>query len=509
VLLGIVARVVALDEAVSIIVILPCPEQIRGLAGRYSVMFESLSDKLQTVFRKLSGKGRVSEADVNEAMREVRVALLEADVNFRVVKDFVARVKEKSIGVDVLESLSPAQQVVKIVNDELIGLLGGTENTLELAPIPPTVIMLCGLQGAGKTTLCGKLAAWYKKQGRNPLMVACDIYRPAAIKQLQVLGGQVKVPVFALPPEAEKSPPSIARQAIQQAKEDGYDIVLLDTAGRLAIDDELMDELGQMKAWAKPHEILLVVDAMVGQDAVNFAQQFNSKLAISGFVMTKMDGDTRGGAALSIRQITGVPIKFLGTGEKLDALEQFHADRLASRILGMGDILSLIEKAQEAVDEKKAAEMEKRLSENKFDFNDFLEQMQMMKKMGPLENIIKMLPGLGAAMPKDMQIDPKIMIRKEAIVQSMTGQERSNPQLINGSRRRRIAAGCGQSVQEINQFLSEFEQMRKVMRTAMAHKSGGKGPGGRMPGSPGAPRPAGALKKMPKGGRRFGFPFRG
>ena len=437
------------------------------------------------------------------------MALLEADVNFRVVKDFVARVKEKSVGVDVLESLSPAQQVVKIVNDELIALLGGTETGLELAPTPPTVIMLCGLQGSGKTTLCGKLGTWYKKQGRNPLMVACDIYRPAAIKQLQVLGEQVKVPVFTLPTEQEKSPPSIARQAIQQARENGNDIVLLDTAGRLAIDDELMDELGQMKAWVKPHEILLVVDAMVGQDAVNFAQQFNEKLAISGFVMTKMDGDTRGGAALSIREITGVPIKFLGTGEKLDALEPFYADRLASRILGMGDILSLIERAQEAVDEKKAAEMEKRLSENKFDLNDFLEQMQMMKKMGPLENIIKMLPGLGASLPKDVQIDPKIMVRKEAIVQSMTPKERANPQLINGSRRRRIAAGCGQTVQEINQFLSEFEQMRKVMRMAMNQKPGDKSHGGRVPGSPGTPRPAGALKKMPKGGRRFGFPFRG
>jgi signal recognition particle subunit SRP54 len=472
-------------------------------------MFESLSDKLQTVFRNLNGKGRVSETDVNEAMREVRMALLEADVNFRVVKDFVARVKEKSVGVDVLESLSPAQQVVKIVNDELIALLGGAETQVNLAATPPTVIMLCGLQGSGKTTLCGKLASWYLKQGRSPLMVACDIYRPAAVKQLQVLGEQVKAPVFALPPELEKSPPSIARQAIQQALENGNDIVLLDTAGRLAIDDELMDELGQMKAWVKPHEILLVVDAMVGQDAVNFAQQFNEKLSISGFVMTKMDGDTRGGAALSIREITGVPIKFLGTGEKLDALESFHADRLASRILGMGDILSLIEKAQEAVDEKKAAEIEKRLAENKFDLNDFLEQMQMMKKMGPLENIIKMLPGVGAALPKDVQIDPKIMVRKEAIVQSMTPKERANPQLITGSRRRRIAGGCGQTVQEINQFLTEFEQMRKMMRMAMNQQPGAKGLPKRAPGTPGPPRPAGSLKKMPKGGRRFGFPFRG
>jgi signal recognition particle subunit SRP54 len=470
-------------------------------------MFESLSDKLQSVFRKLSGKGRVSETDVAEAMREVRVALLEADVNFKVVKEFVARVREKAVGVDVLESLSPAQQVVKIVNDELIALLGGDSGRLELAPTPPTVIMLCGLQGSGKTTLCGKLALWFKKQGRNPLMVACDIYRPAAIKQLQVLGGQIDIPVFTLPEELEKSPPTIARQAIQQAAQAGNDIVLLDTAGRLAIDDELMDELGQMKAWVKPHEILLVVDAMVGQDAVTFAQRFNEKLAIDGFVMTKMDGDTRGGAALSIREITGVPIKFLGTGEKLDALEPFHADRLASRILGMGDILSLIEKAQEAVDEKQAAEMERRLSENKFDLNDFLEQMQMMKKMGPIENIVKMLPGMGAALPKDVQIDPKLMVRKEAIVRSMTQQERRNPQLINGSRRRRIAAGCGQSVQEINQFLTEFDQMRKMMRMAMAQKDGGRH-GGRMPVG-GAPRPPGALKKMPKGGRRFGFPFRG
>jgi len=469
-------------------------------------MFESLSDKLQGVFRKLSGKGRVSEGDVNDAMREVRMALLEADVNFRVVKDFVARVREKSVGADVLESLSPAQQVVKIVNDELVALLGGDRTQLELAPTPPTVIMLCGLQGAGKTTLCGKMANWFRKQGRSPLMVACDIYRPAAIKQLQVLGEQIDIPVFTLPVEQHKSPPTIARQAVQHAVESGNDIILLDTAGRLAIDDELMDELGQMKAWVKPHEILLVVDAMVGQDAVNFAQQFNDRLAITGFVMTKMDGDTRGGAALSIREITGVPIKFLGTGEKLDALEPFHPDRLASRILGMGDILSLIEKAQEAVDEKKAAEIEKRLSENKFDLNDFLEQMQMMKKMGPLENIIKMLPGVGAALPKDVQIDPKIMVRKEAIVQSMTPKERANPQILTGSRRRRIASGCGQSVQEINQFLSEFEQMRKMMRMAMAQQPGGKGHAAK---AVGAPRAPGVLRKMPKGGRRFGFPFRG
>ena len=469
-------------------------------------MFENLSDKLQNIFKKLSGKGRISETDFAEAMREVRLALLEADVNFKVVKEFVARVKEKAVGVDVIQNVQPAQFVIKIVNDELIALLGGTETQLNLQPAPPTVVMLCGLQGAGKTTLAGKLAKWFKKQGKNPLLVACDIYRPAAVKQLQVLGEQVKTPVFTLDPELEKGPPAIARQAIEFAAQNKHDIVILDTAGRLAIDDELMDELGQMKAWVKPHEILLVVDAMVGQDAVNFAQQFNEKLQITGFVMTKMDGDTRGGAAISIREITGVPIKFLGTGEKLDALEPFHADRLASRILGMGDILSLIERAQDAVDATQAAAIEKRLAENKFDLNDFMEQLQMMKKMGPIENLLKMIPGLSSALPKDMNIDPKVMPRKEAIVQSMTKAERGNPAIITASRRKRIAAGCGQSVQEVNQFLSDFDKMRQMMKMAM-----NQGPGGKKlpPGSSGSvAKPASGLKKMPKGGRRFGFPFK-
>lgn len=471
-------------------------------------MFESLSDKLQTVFRNLSGKGKVSEGDVNEAMREVRMALLEADVNFQVVKEFVAKIKEQAVGTEVLESLSPAQQVIKIVNDEMIELLGGTQTGINLSPTPPTVIMLCGLQGAGKTTLSGKLAAWYKKQGRNPLMVACDIYRPAAVRQLQVLGEQIKIPVFTLPPGDGKSPPTIARSAIQQAQQNGNDIVILDTAGRLAIDEELMDELGQMKAWVKPHEILLVVDAMVGQDAVNFAKEFNDKLGLTGFVMTKMDGDTRGGAAISIRKVTGVSIKFLGTGEKLDALEPFYPDRLASRILGMGDILSLIERAQEAVDEKKAAELEKKLRESKFDLNDFLEQMQQMKKMGPLENILKMLPGMNTQALDQVNIDPKLLARKEAIVQSMTPEERRNPALINGPRRRRIAKGCGQTVQDVNQFLNEFEQMRKMIRTMMGPGGPGKGPGG-----PGGGGGGGLLRrsgpKMPTGGRggRF-FPFK-
>ncbi|MCW3052320.1 MAG: hypothetical protein JWN14_1490 [Chthonomonadales bacterium] len=468
-------------------------------------MFESLSDKLQSVFRNLSGKGKVSEGDVNEAMREVRLALLEADVNFRVVKEFVAKVKEKSIGVEVLESLSPAQQVIKIVNDEMVELLGGTQTGITLSPEPPTVIMLCGLQGAGKTTLSGKLAAWYKKQGRNPLMVACDIYRPAAVKQLQVLGEQIKIPVFTLPPGEGKSPPTIARAAIQEAKQNGNDIVILDTAGRLAIDEELMDELGQMKVWVKPHEILLVVDAMVGQDAVNFANEFNDKLGLTGFVMTKMDGDTRGGAAISIRKVTGVPIKFLGTGEKLDALEPFYPDRLASRILGMGDILSLIERAQEAVDEKKAAELEKKLRESKFDLNDFLEQMQQMKKMGPLENILKMLPGVNSQMLDQVNIDPKLLARKEAIVQSMTQEERRNPTVINGPRRRRIAKGCGQSVQDVNQFLNEFEQMRKMIRNMMGPGGQANKPGAGGNGLGSAIRRSGP--KMPTGGKGGRFRF--
>jgi signal recognition particle subunit SRP54 len=467
-------------------------------------MFESLSDKLQGVFQKLRGKGRITEADVTEAMREVRLALLEADVNFKVVRDFIATVKEKAIGTDVLESLSPAQQVVKVVHDELVVLLGGQATSLQLAQTPPTVIMLCGLQGSGKTTLAGKLATYFKKQGRNPLMVACDVYRPAAVKQLQVLGQQVKVPVYTVPADQRKSPPAIAREAVKHATETGHDIVLVDTAGRLHIDDELMDELGQMKAWIHPHEILLVVDAMVGQDAVNFAQQFNEHLALTGFVMTKMDGDTRGGAALSIRSITGVPIKFLGTGEKLDALEPFHPDRLASRILGMGDILSLIEKAQEAVDEKKAAELEKKLRESSFDLNDFLDQMQQMKKLGPIENLMKMLPGYNSQMAEAMsQVDPKIINRKEAIVQAMTLAERRNPQILNGSRRRRIAAGCGLTVQEVNQFLNEFEQMRKMMRNMMKTMPGGKASAGIV----GAAKTLGSLRKMPKGGKskwRFG-----
>lgn len=494
-------------------------------------MFEGLSDRLQGVFQRLRGKGRVSEEDVNEALREVRLALLEADVNFKVVKDFIASIKEKSIGVDVLDSLSPAQQVVKIVNDELVALLGGSDGAtkLNLATSPPTVIVLCGLQGAGKTTLAGKMAAWFKKQGRNPLLAACDIYRPAAIKQLQILGGQVKVPVYTSPEMENKLPPAIALDAVSYATSHGNDIVILDTAGRLAIDEQLMTELSDMKSQlsrvngAFPHEILLVVDAMVGQDAVNFAGEFNSRLALTGLVMTKMDGDTRGGAALSIRAVTGVPIKFLGVGEKLDALEQFYPDRLASRILGMGDILSLIEKAQEAIDENQAAELEKKLRESKFDLNDFLSQLEQMKKLGPLENIMKMLPGVNSQMIDEFQNvnAQKVMERKKAVVQSMTIHERTHPEIINGSRRRRIATGCGQTVQEINQFLNEFEQMRKMMRTMMNQQGTGAkkkfpwgGKGNTPPAGPGL-NPSnnndGGLRKpgpkMPKGGKKRRFPF--
>ncbi len=463
-------------------------------------MFDSLSEKLQSAFSRLRGKGKVTEADVNEAMREVRLALLEADVSLKVVREFVGKVKDKALGVEVLESLQPWQQVVGIVNDELISLLGGEEATINVTGPSPTVIMLCGLQGAGKTTLAGKLGLYFKKQGRNPLLVACDIYRPAAVKQLQVLGSQISVPVFASDPVQKKSPPTIARLAVEQASKTGNDIVILDTAGRLAIDQDLMDELGQMRAMVKPTEILLVVDAMVGQDAVNFAEQFNAQLNLTGFIMTKMDSDTRGGAALSIRSVTGVPIKLMGVGEKLEALERFYPDRLASRILGMGDILSLIEKAQEAVDEKQAAALEAKLRESRFNFNDFLAQLEQMNKLGPLENIFKMVPGVNREMLDQFNsVDSqKILGRKKAIVQSMTPAERANPALINGPRRRRIANGCGQTVQQVNQFLNEFEQMRKIMRNML----------NKMPGSKGA-SVAGVLpakgRKMPKGGRGSWF----
>ena len=425
-------------------------------------MFESLADKLQDVFKRLRTKGALTEADVAEAMREVRLGLLEADVNFKVVKDFTARVRERAIGVEVLEGLHPAQQVIKIVDEELTGLLGGEQSPLTFASKVPTVIMLCGLQGAGKTTHAGKLARLLKKQGRNPLLVAGDIYRPAAIKQLQVVGEQVKTPVFTL--DGAK-PEVIAREAVAEAVRKGYDVVILDTAGRLQIDEALMSELERVKAATSPQEILLVVDAMTGQEAVNVAQGFNEKLQVTGFILTKLDGDTRGGAALSIKGVTGLPIKFVGVGEKMDALEIFYPDRMASRILGMGDVLTLIERAEEAIDQKKAAELEKKFRANKFDFEDYLDQMRQMRKMGPLDQILKLIPGLGNSEAlKGVQIDESHLAQIEGMILSMTPGERRDPNVINGSRRRRIAAGSGRTVQDVNRLLTQFEQMKKMMR---------------------------------------------
>ncbi len=425
-------------------------------------MFESLAEKLQSTFKKLRGKGSLSEQDVSEALREVRLVLLEADVNFRVVKDFVARVKERSIGKEVLESLTPAQHVVKIVNEELIALLGGSDAEFKLAQKPPTIIMLAGLQGAGKTTTAAKLANLMRKQGRRPLLVAADVYRPAAIKQLQVLGEQLGIPVFTL--GDKQDPVNIAKAAVSSAVSNGQDVVILDTAGRLHIDEDLMGELSRIKSEVSPHEILLVVDAMTGQDAVNVAEQFNSVLAVDGFVVTKLDSDARGGAALSIKAVTGKPIKFAGIGEKLDCLEPFHPERMASRILGMGDVLSLIEKAEAALDQKTTQELERKLRENKFDFEDYLSQLQQMRKMGPLDQILGMIPGLGGKKLQDVQIDESQLGRVEAIIRSMTRDERRHPEILNGSRRRRISKGSGTSVQQVNQLLKQFEQMRKMMR---------------------------------------------
>ena len=434
-------------------------------------MFESLSDKLQGVFARLRGRGRLTEQDLAEALREVRLALLEADVNFRVVKDFLLRVRERATAADVIGNLTGVQNVIRIVHDELTGMLGGLDARVNFAGKPPTVLMMCGLQGSGKTTTCAKLAAWFRRQGRQPLMVACDIYRPAAIKQLEVLGEQLKLPVYSVGDTLP--PPQIAMQALRHAATHGNDIVLLDTAGRLHIDEAMMAELEQISREVRPHETLLVVDAMTGQDAVHFAEEFHARLNVTGFVMTKLDGDARGGAALSIRSVTNVPIKFVGVGEKLDALESFHPDRMASRILGMGDVLSLIEKAQEAIDAEKAAALEQRLRANRFDLNDFLDQMQQMRKLGPIESILGMLPGMGKL--KDVKIDEKEIARKEAIVRSMTPAERRDPSLLNGSRKRRVAAGSGSTVQEVNQFLTQFEQMRRMIRQMMGAGTQPKG----------------------------------
>ncbi len=423
-------------------------------------VFESLSEKLQGVFARLRGSARLTEQDVAEALREVRIALLEADVHFRVVKEFLARVKERAAGQEVLGTLTGAQTVIKIVHDELVQMLGGEATALAFAEKPPTVLMLCGLQGSGKTTTCAKLGAWMRRQGRNPLLVACDIYRPAAVKQLQVLGEQLKMPVYT--GAAGEKPPAIAMAARRHAGAHGNDVVILDTAGRLHIDDAMMQELEQIQSTVTPTETLLVVDAMTGQDAVNFAQEFGRRLSVNGLVMTKLDGDARGGAALSVRSVTGIPIKFVGVGEKLDALDSFHPDRMASRILGMGDVLSLIERAEQALDADKAAELERHLRENRFDLNDFLEQLQQMRRMGPLDSIVKMLPGMGHL--RDVQVDERALARQEAIVRSMTPEERGDPGLLNGSRKRRVALGSGVTVAEVNQFLKQFEAMRQMIR---------------------------------------------
>ena len=426
--------------------------------------FESLSDKLQNAFSKLKGKGVITESDINAAMREVKLALLEADVNFKVVKEFVAIVKEKCLGAEVLQSLTPAQQIIKIVNSELIDLMGGSGSKLTYSPSGFTVLMMVGLQGTGKTTTCGKLASFLKQNGKKPMLVACDIYRPAAIDQLEVVGKAVNTPVFTM--RESKDPVQIALAAKEDAERKGFDVLIIDTAGRLQIDENLMEELASMKSAVRPHEILLVVDALTGQDAVNAADGFNQKLGIDGIIMTKMDGDSRGGAALSAKKVTGKPIKFLGTGEKSDALEPFHPDRLASRILGMGDMLSLIERAEQAYDEEQAEKLERKIRKNQFTLEDFLEQMGQVRKMGGLAKIMDMLPGMGGGKISEADIakGEKEFRTMEAIIRSMTLAERKNPGLLNASRRKRIAAGSGQSVNSVNKVISKYEESRKLMK---------------------------------------------
>ena len=422
--------------------------------------FEGLSSKLQEFTRKLKGKARITESDLKEMLREVKLALLEADVNYKIVKDFIATIQEKALGQDVLKSLTPGQQVVKIVKDELIELLGGTESKINFTPNPPTIIMLVGLQGSGKTTTSGKLANILRKQGKKPLLVACDVYRPAAIKQLQVVGSQLNIPVYAN--ETTKDVVQIAKQAYNIAISKLNDVIILDTAGRLHIDEELMLELRNVKAAVKPHEILLVVDSMTGQDAVNVATNFNENLGIDGVVLTKLDGDTRGGAALSVKKVTGKPIKYIATGEKMTDIEEFHPDRMASRILGMGDVLSIIEKAEETFDIEEAEKLEKQIRKGEFDLNDYLAQLKQIKKMGSLSSILKMIPGMNKL--KDVKVDDKEFVRIEAIISSMTMKERRNPKLLNGSRRIRIANGSGTTVQQINQFMKSFEMTQQMMK---------------------------------------------
>jgi len=456
--------------------------------------FEGLSARLQNVFSKLKGKGKVSEEDVSEAMREVRLALLEADVNFKVVKEFIAKVKEKAIGQEVMKSFTPGMVIIDIVNKELTELMGGTQSKLAKANRPPTVIMMAGLQGAGKTTTTGKLAKLLQKSNHKPLLVACDIYRPAAIKQLQVLGEQIQAPVFSM--GDKEDPVHIARSGLQHAKDNGNDYVIIDTAGRLHIDEALMEELEQIHAAVKPDEVLLVIDAMTGQDAVNVAESFHKQLELTGVVLTKLDGDTRGGAALSVKAVTGCPIKFAAMGEKIDSLEPFHPERMASRILGMGDMLSLIEKAQSNIDAEKAAEMERKMRNAEFTFDDFLEQMAQVRNMGPLDQLLEMMPGMNKVKGlKDMKVDERQIGRIEAIVRSMTKEEKTKPEILNHSRRKRVAAGSGTSVAEVNRLIKQFDDMRKMMKQ-FSSMMGPKGPKGGKKG----------LKGL-LGGKGMKFPF--
>ena len=444
--------------------------------------FEGLSEKLNNAFKKLRSKGRLTENDVKEAMREVRLALLEADVNFKVVKDFVKTVTDKAIGSDILESLTPAQQVIKIVNDELCNLMGGSQSRVHMANRPPTVIMFVGLQGAGKTTNIAKLAGWFKKKdGRRPLLCACDVYRPAAVQQLKIVGEQLGIPVYE---EGQGDPIAIAQHAFEHARQHGNDLLLLDTAGRLHIDEKLMDELKNIKSAVKPHEIMLVVDGMTGQDAVNAATAFNDALGIDSVLMTKLDGDARGGAALSIKAVTGKPIKFVGMGEKLDAIEPFYPDRMASRILGMGDVLTLVEKAQDAFDEKQAVELEKKMRAGKMDLNDFMEQLKQVQNMGSIQDVLGMVPGIDKKAIANAKVDEKAFSRLEAIILSMTPEERAKPDIIKYSRKKRIAAGCGMKIEDVNRLLKQFDQMQQMMKRFSA---------------------PGAMKKMKRSG--FKFPY--
>lgn len=450
------------------------------------MIFENLADKLQSAFKNITGRGKLTEKDIQAAMREVKLALLEADVNFKIVKDFIQKVSDKAMGEEVMSSLSPGQMVIKIVNEELTELMGKSHEKIRISSKPPTVIMMVGLQGSGKTTTSGKLAAVLRKQGKRPLLVACDIYRPAAIKQLHVVGDQLSIPVFSM---GETNPVEIAKASIAHANKFFNDLVIIDTAGRLHIDEELMTELRDIKSTVNPTEILLVVDAMTGQDAVNVAQSFNEQLDIDGVILTKMDGDARGGAALSVRAVTGKPIKYVGMGEKLSELEEFHPERMASRILGMGDILSLIEKAQENLDEEKMRKMEKKFRKAEFDLEDFLDQLQQMKKMGSFRDILGMLPGINSKMLDEVKFDEREFVRMEAIVQSMTVKERRNPDILNASRRKRIAAGSGTQVQDINRLIKQFDQSKKMMKQMS-----------------GMQKSMGKLGKMGKGGKGR-FPF--